>query len=216
MTIDVYSDVACPWCYIGKRRLDAALAQFGGEVDVNFRPYQLDPGAPETATPLRAHLERRFGPRVDAMLQHVSSVASGEGITMDWAQAVSVNTRTAHRLLRLARLEYGPAVERQLAEQLFALHFSRGGNVADHAELTAEAVAAGMDEQRVTAYLASAEGTEELAEAFEDARRRGIAAVPTFVFNGRHVVQGAQPAEVLADVLARVSAEEQASAEPTS
>lgn len=216
MTIDIYSDLACPWCYIGKRRLDAALAEFGGKVDVSFRPYQLDPGAPETATPLRAHLERRFGPRVDAMLQHVSSVASGEGITMDWMQAVSVNTRTAHRLLRLARLEYGPAVERQLAEQLFGLHFSRGGNVADHAQLTAEAVAAGMEEQRVAAYLASGEGAQELAQEFEHARRRGIAAVPTFVVNGRHVVQGAQPAEVLLDVLERVSAEESTAAEPTS
>lgn len=218
MKIDVYSDIVCPWCYIGERRLDTALTIFGKSenVEVTFRPYQLDPGAPETATPLVPHMEKRFGPRAGAMLRQVGSAAAGEGITMNWDAALSGNTRNAHRLLQLARAEYGPAVARALVGRLFDLHFTRGGDVVDHAQLTEEAVAAGMDRARVDAYLASNEGEQELTAAFEQARKRGITAVPTFVFNDTYAVQGAQPASALLEVLEKVAAEEEAAAGATS
>lgn len=216
MKIDVYSDIVCPWCYIGERRLDTALTIFekGKDVQVRFRPFQLDPGAPDTAMPLMARLEQRFGPRASGMLQQVSRAAAGEGITMNWESALAGNTRNAHRLLQLARAEYGPDTERTLVERLFALHFTNGGDVTDIAQLADEAVAAGMDRSRVEAYLASDEGQAELTAAFEDARRRGITAVPTFVFNDRYAVQGAQPAAALLEVLEKVAAEEAAAAEP--
>ncbi len=214
MKIDVYSDVVCPWCYIGERRLDAALQQFAGaeRVEVTFRPYQLDPGAGDEAAPLRPYLEKRYGPRAAAMLRHVSSAAAAEGITMDWDAALSGNTRTAHRLLRLAQVEYGADTQRALAERLFGLHFTRGGDILDAAQLTEEAVATGMDRARVEAYLASDEGATELADEFEQARKLGITAVPTFVFNGKYLVQGAQPAAALLEVLERVAAEDASSA----
>jgi predicted DsbA family dithiol-disulfide isomerase len=214
--IDVYSDIVCPWCYIGERRLDTALAIFekGANVDVRFRPFQLDPGAPDTGTPLLAYLQRRYGPRAGAMTHQVGRTAAGEGITIDWNAALAANTRDAHRLLQLARAEYGAEVERGLVERLFDLHFTRGGDGADHAQLTAEAVAAGMDGARVTAYLASDEGQQEVSAAFDEARRRGITAVPTFVFNDTYAVQGPQPAAALLDVLEKVAAEEAAAAEP--
>lgn len=214
MKIDVYSDVVCPWCYIGERRLAAALEKSGraGRAIVAFRPFQLDPGAPPEAAPLRAHLERRFGPRVDAMLRHVTAVAADEGITMNWDAALTGNTHSAHRLLQLALEEYGPGVQRALLERLFALHFTHGGDITDHTQLTVEAVAVGMSRARVEAYLASDEGSARLTEAFERARRRGITAVPTFVVNDRYVVQGAQPVGVLIEAFERIAAAEEAEA----
>jgi predicted DsbA family dithiol-disulfide isomerase len=214
MKIDVYSDVVCPWCYIGERRLDAALDAFAGgrDVEVTFRPFQLDPGAPETARPLRPHLEQRFGARAAAMLRHVSSAAAGEGITINWDAALSANTRTAHRLLRLALVEYGADTQRRLVERLFGLHFTHGGNIVDSAQLAEQAVAVGMARDRVEAYLASDEGAAELADEFERARKRGITAVPTFIVNDHYLVQGAQSVPALLEVLERVAAEEVAAA----
>src|SRR5687768_556922 len=156
MKVEIYSDVACPWCYIGERRFEAALAGLPGadEVEVVYRPYQLDPTAPERAVPERERLARRFGAAVDAKLAQVTSAAAGEGITFDWERALSVNTRTAHRLARLAELEYGPGVQRALMRGLFAAHFTEGGDVSDHEQLTRLAVGAGMEEERVRSYLA--------------------------------------------------------------
>src|SRR5690554_4302487 len=100
MKVEIYSDIVCPWCYIGDRRFARALAAFPGaaQVDVVYRPYQLDPDAPEEPIPLKSYLERRFGRPVDGMLQRVSETAREEGIEMDWDRALSVNTLTAHRL----------------------------------------------------------------------------------------------------------------------
>lgn len=206
MKVEIYADIVCPWCYIGERRFERALAEFpgGADVEVVYRPYQLDPGAPETARPLAEYLDARFGAAAGAMRARVTEVAAGEGITIDWDRALSVNTRTAHRLLRLAAREYGPAVQRSLMEALFAAHFTHGGDVGDHARLTALASSVGMDADRVAAYLASNEGAEALAAEFEDARARGVRAVPTFVFDGRYVVEGGQPTAVFLDVLRQV------------
>lgn len=194
MKVEIYSDIACPWCYIGERRFTRALEAFGPakNVDVVFRPYQLDPGAPAEARPLMDYLQGRFGAGVAAMLDRVTETASGEGITMDWENAKSVNTVTAHRLMGLAEREYDAKVQGRLAELLFALHFSEGEDVSDHETLARAAVSAGMDEERVRAYLASGEGLEEVEAEFEHARQLGIRAVPTFVFDGKFAVQGGQ------------------------
>jgi predicted DsbA family dithiol-disulfide isomerase len=206
MKVEIYSDVMCPWCYIGERRFTRALAAFPGSeaVEVVFRPYQLDPGAPEKAVPLKRYLTERYGPRSEAMLSQVSAAASGERITIDWENAQSVNTRTAHRLLRLAEREYGPDVQRALLERLFDAHFSKGGDVADTDLLTRLAVEAGMDEQRVRDYLASGEGAAELEREFDHARALGVRSVPTFVFDGQYAVEGAQPASTFLQVLEEV------------
>ena len=131
--IEIYSDVMCPWCYIGERRLERALAALppGERIDVAFRPYQLDPNAPETAVPLTQYLERRFGGRKDGMLDAVSQAAQGEGISIAWDRALSSNTRTAHRLPQWAVREGGPEVQRKLVGELFALHFTHGGNIGE-------------------------------------------------------------------------------------
>ena len=209
MKVEIYSDIACPWCYIGKRRFERALATYprAEELDVTFRAYQLDPSAPEAASPVKTYLERRFGRAPDAMIERVTENARDEGIEMDWDRAVAVNTITAHRLLRLAEHEFGAAVQRDLAERLFDAHFSRGGNIADHDLLTDLAVAAGMSADRVRSYLESGEGLAETHADLDHARRIGVQAVPTFVLDGKYAVQGAQPPSAFLQALEQVAAE---------
>ncbi len=215
MKVEIYSDISCPWCYIGEKRFSAALASFADvDVDVSFQPYQLDPGAPTTPRPLTAALRDKFGAHVQQMLDRVTGVARGEGIEMRWDQAVAVNTLTAHRLLRLALLEGGADVQRALAEKLFDAHFTSGGDVGDHALLAQLATSVGMDGARVRQYLESAEGLAETRAEIERARALGISAVPTFVFDDQYVVEGGQPSAVFADVLKQVAALEQANDEP--
>ncbi len=207
INVDVYSDIVCPWCYIGHRRLSTAIAALpeGVKVAVTFRPFQLDPGAPDTAEPLHARLQRKFGPRAGAMLAHVTAQATGEGLTMHWDQALSVNTRTAHRLLELARRERGATGQLALLEQLFQLYFTSGGNIADVEQLADAAARAGLDRAHVVAYLHSDDGVAELEAAFEHARRLGVESVPTFVLDGRYAVQGAQPATALVEAINEVA-----------
>ena len=215
MKVEIYSDIACPWCYIGEKRFAAALRSFADrEVDVSFRPYQLDPAAPTTPRPLIAALREKFGTNVQQMLDRVTGVARGEGIEMHWDRAVAVNTLTAHRLLRFALAEYGAEVQRALAEKLFDAHFSAGGDVGDHALLTTLAASVGMDADRVRRYLDSDEGLAETRAEIEHARELGVRAVPTFVFDGQYVVEGGQPAEVFADVLRQVATLEADQGEP--
>lgn len=207
MKVDIYSDVVCPWCYIGERRFARALAAFpdGEQVEVGFRPYQLDPDAPATPRPLIESLGRKFGSRVPEMLARVSEAARGEGIEMRWDDALAVNTLSAHRVLRLAEREHGPAVQRALAERLFDAHFSRGADISDAATLGELAAAAGMDADRVCAHLATDDGLREVVAEIEEAQRLGIRAVPTFVFDGKYLVEGGQPAPVFLQVLEEVS-----------
>jgi len=207
MKVEIYSDIACPWCYIGERRFMRALAAYpkADEVEVVFRSYQLDPSTPEEPMPMKEYLERRFGRPVEGMLSQVSENARGEGIEMVWDRAVAVNTLTAHRLLRLAEVEYGATLQRALAEKLFEAYFTRGGNIADHGLLTELAVSVGMDEARVRDYLASGEGLEETKAALDAAQQLGIRAVPTFVFEGKFAVQGAQSASTFLQALEEVA-----------
>jgi predicted DsbA family dithiol-disulfide isomerase len=207
MKVEIYSDVVCPWCYVGERRFGRALEAFPGadEVEVVFRPFQLNPDASDVAEPLSEYMAKRFGPRAAAMHGQVDAAGAGEGITFAWDRALSVNTRTAHRLLRLAEQEYGAEVQRALVERLFDLHFTQGGDLSNPEQLADEAAAVGMDRSRARAYLASDEGVRELEAEFEAAREIGVRAVPTFVFDGTWAIEGAQPTERFAEALAEVS-----------
>ena len=213
MKVEIYSDIACPWCYIGERRFADALAQHAGPaVDVVFRPYQLDPAAPATPRPLVDALRQKFGANVQQMLGRVTEAASEEGIEMHWDRAVAANTLTAHRLLRLALHEYGADVQRALAERLFDAHFTAGGDVGDRALLTDLAVASGMERARTRAYLESDEGLAETRAEIEEAQQLGVRAVPTFVFDEKYIVEGGQPPAVFTDVLRQVAAHADGSA----
>lgn len=207
MKVEIHSDIVCPWCYIGERRLARALEQSEGldDVEVVFRPFQLDPGAPPTPVPTAEYLEERFGSVAGTMQDRVSAAAEGEGISFAWDRMLSVNTRRAHRLLGLAEREYDAATQRALVERLFDLHFTRGGDVSDVGRLVDEASEVGMERERVEAYLASDEGTLELERDLRRAREAGVRAVPTFVFDGTWAIEGAQPTEVLRRALEQVA-----------
>ncbi|GAC1647629.1 MAG: DsbA family oxidoreductase [Gemmatimonadaceae bacterium] len=209
LKVEIYSDVACPWCYIGKRRFERAIASFpdAGEVDVVYRPFQLDPTAPTAAIPLPIRLEQKFGAQARAMAAHVATAAQGEGIEMHIDRGLSVNTFASHRLMQLVLRDHGSTVQRQVAEGLFDAYFVRGANVGDAVQLADIAAAAGLDRGRVLLYLRSDDGLDELHAELTAARGRGITAVPTFIFDERYSIRGAQPPAVLLQALQHVARE---------
>jgi predicted DsbA family dithiol-disulfide isomerase len=137
----------------------------------------------------------------------VAKLGLDEGVKFDFDRALHVNTLAGHRLLRLAELEYGTSVQAALKEKLFAARFAEGGDVGDHTQLTELAVSAGMDRERVAAYLDSREGTEEVLAQITQARELGISSVPTFVFEGQWAVSGAQESSTFLRVLEQVAAQ---------
>ena len=208
--IDIYSDVACPWCYLGKRRLDQALERFDGDVRVRWRPYQLDPSAPADPTPLQPALAEKFGglDRVLAMNDQLAELGRAAGLDYRFADAQHVNTFPAHRLAWYAERE-GRGIE--VTDGLFRAYFTEGRNVADPAVLLAVGVAAGLDEQALAAFLDSDEGTAEVTAELAEARELGITGVPTFVLAGKYAVSGAQEPDTLLEVLNEVQRRESAS-----
>jgi predicted DsbA family dithiol-disulfide isomerase len=209
LKLEVWSDIACPWCYVGKRRFERALSAFpkAAEVEVVYRPYQLDPSAPTTASSHREYLNRRYGPDSARMDARVAGVGADEGIAFDFDRALHVNTLDGHRLLRLADLRYGSEVQLALAEKLFAARFTEGGNVGDREQLVALAAAVGMDRERAAAYLASDEGTKDVLAQIEDAQALGVSSVPTFVFEDQWAVTGAQETSTFLRVLEQIAAQ---------
>lgn len=215
MKVEVYSDIACPWCYIGKHRFERALAAFPGaeSVEVVFRPYQLDPGAPQVASSHREYLNQRYGPDSAQMDARVAQLGRGEGIAFDFDKALHVNTLDGHRLLRFALIEHGPSVQAALKEKLLAARFAEGGDVGDHEQLVDAAATVGMDRAQTAAFLASDEGRQQVLEEIAEAQAMGVSSVPTFVFDGRWAVSGAQDSDTFLRVLEQVSAQERDEAE---
>ncbi|MET1061051.1 MAG: DsbA family oxidoreductase [Nocardioides sp.] len=211
MIIEVWSDVVCPWCYIGKRRLESALAEFPHEVEVVWRSFQLDPGAPAVPTETVAEsLGRKYGggPEGGArMIDNVEAVAAEEGLVYRLHQAQRANTIDAHRLLHLALEQGGPTLQGTLKEALLAAYFTDARNVADHAVLRDVAVTAGVDPERVDAVLATTEYRDEVFADIEQAQAYGATGVPFFVIDRKYGVSGAQAADTFRQVLDRAWAD---------
>jgi len=207
MRIEVWSDVVCPWCYIGKRRLERALDSFehAGDVEVVYRSFELDPTAPTQATePVVDVLVRKYGggrEKARAMMARVSDVAAGEGLEYHLDRTLRGNTVAAHRLLHLALDEHGPRVQATLKEALMAAYFTRVEDVADPAVLRQVATDAGLDQVRVDEVLGDDEYVGAVHDDVAQARALGATGVPFFVVDRRYGVAGAQPVEVLLEVL---------------
>jgi predicted DsbA family dithiol-disulfide isomerase len=211
MQIEIWSDVVCPWCYIGKRRLERALGEFehADEVEVTWRSFQLNPDAPAKAVPTLEYLTQRFGPQAQAMTARVAEIGEGEGLTLDSASALTVNTLEAHRLLHLAAdLGIGDAAK----ERLLRAHFSEGADLSDHETLTKLMVEAGADEARVREVLAGTEYAEAVQADIDMARRLGANGVPFFVIDRKYGISGAQAAETFLHALRTAYAAEDAAA----
>jgi predicted DsbA family dithiol-disulfide isomerase len=204
MRVEIWSDVVCPWCYIGKRRFERALARFPhtDELDVVFRPFQLDPGAPAVPTPVLDAYSRKFGgPEVARQIvERVTAAAAGEGLEFHLEVAQRANTLDAHRVLDLALTR---GVQPEVKERLLHAYFSEGRDVADHPTLIELGAEAGLDPPEVAGMLAGDDRREAVIAARREAAALGIAAVPTYVIAGRWAVPGAQDPEVFEQVLAR-------------
>ena len=203
MEIEIYADVVCPWCWIGKRRLEQALASYDGEVTVRYRPFQLDPTPVTEPKPLVEALGAKFGgrERAESMVAQVSQVGASVGLDMRFDRAVAANTFEAHRLIRFAT-ERGRATE--MIDALYRAHFSDGVDVGSTDALVKLASGAGLDETEVRDHLESNAGRREVAADLAAAHQLGVTSVPTFVLAGKYAVTGAQEPETLLAALREV------------
>jgi predicted DsbA family dithiol-disulfide isomerase len=216
--IEIYADVVCPWCYLGKRRLEAALARSPNpfEAILRWRPFQLDPDLPRTATPKLTWLAPRYGgvDRARAAMARVSRVAEPEGLSFDFERALIANTFDAHRLLWFAdqpeSVFAGATAHTQpeLVEALHRAHFTDGLDIADRRVLADLAEEVGLDRERVERLLATNEATADVRGQLARAYDLGITSVPTFVFAGTYAVTGAQDVRAMTAVLAEVARRE--------
>ncbi|SCF37253.1 Predicted dithiol-disulfide isomerase, DsbA family [Micromonospora matsumotoense] len=209
MEIEIYADVVCPWCYIGKRRFEQALASYDGEVTVRYRPFQLDPTPVTAPQPLLDALAAKFGgqERAQSMAGQVTQVAAEVGLTLNFDRAVSANTFDAHRLVRFAD---GHGRAGDVVEALYRAHFTDGVDVGSPEALVALAVSVGLDETETREHLASNAGRREVAADLAAAHQLGVSSVPTFVLAGKYGVTGAQEPETLLAALTEVAQRESA------
>ena len=208
LTIDVVSDVVCPWCFIGKRHLDKALTEWraahpDGEVTVNWHPFFLNPDTPAGGEPYRPFLEKKFGgPQGLAEIwQRVREAGKPAGVDFAFEKIeLRANTLLAHRLIHYAqKIDSNNAAK--LIEALFAAQFLDGRHVGDRAILAEIAGACGFDAAAVKAYLDGDEDAEAVKADADQSRRMGISGVPFFVFNQKLAASGAQPPEALLGVM---------------
>ena len=204
MKIEIWSDVACPWCYIGKRRFEAALAGFPHRdaVEVKWRSYQLDPTLPEhyDGTELD-YLSTRKGlapQQVSQMFEHVATQAKGEGLDYRFDKVVVANSFTAHRLIHLAAAH---GKQDAAKERLLSDHFEHGQDIGSQEYLTALGQDLGLDSTEVAELFSTDKYADDVRFDFEEARALGISGVPFFVIDRKFGLSGAQPSETFAAAL---------------
>ncbi|SCL22917.1 Predicted dithiol-disulfide isomerase, DsbA family [Micromonospora nigra] len=209
MEIDIYADVVCPWCWIGRRRLETALASYDGTVSVRHRPFQLDPSPVPQSRPLLDAMADRFGGRDRArqMFARVAEVGAEVGLTLDFDRAVAANTFDAHRLIRWAT---GRGRATETVDALYRAYFAEGVDVGSREALAAVAAGVGLDSTQARRHLDSDADVAELRGELVEARKVGITSVPTFVLAGKYAVTGAQESETLLAALSEVDRRESA------
>jgi predicted DsbA family dithiol-disulfide isomerase len=213
LSIDVVSDVVCPWCYIGKRKLEAALAQLAQRepslnVAVRWHPFQLNPDLPPAGIPRASYLAAKFGggKRAADIYARVTAVGADVGIAFDFARIeMQPNTLDAHRLIAWAQQHANPPspdAADALVEHLFRAYFVDGRFIGDREQLVSIASGAGYDAAEVRAMLTSGEGLDATSAEDREARDTGINGVPFFIFNGRTAVSGAHDPATLLEAIA--------------
>ena len=217
VTVEVWSDVVCPWCYIGKRKFASGLAQVRAELaetgvdvafDVSYHPYQLDPtAAPGAAGPVIEAYARKFGgpEQAAAIIANVSERAAEVGLEFRMDRALRANTLLAHRLIWLAGRPDSPVAQDAMKERLLRAYFHDGVNIGDPEVLVDCAAEVGFDRDTVEEFLASERGIDEVRAELDVAHDNGITAVPTYVVNGRWAIPGAQEAETFGQVLRKMA-----------
>ena len=214
MIVEVWSDVACPWCYIGKRRFEHALAGFDGadDVAVTWRSFQLDPTIPRgVRTPHDRSLADKFGVSADhvrVMNERVTALAADEGLVYDFDRYITVNTLDAHRMTHLAKAHgLGP----EMHERLFRAQFVEGGILDDPDTLVRLAAEVGVPTEIARRVAETDEYTAEVADDIREAHRLGVSGVPFFAIDRRFGISGAQPTELFREALEQAREASQAS-----
>ncbi|MER5432429.1 DsbA family oxidoreductase [Streptomyces sp. NPDC002588] len=204
LRIDVWSDVVCPWCYIGKRRLETALGRFehADEVELHWHSFQLDPAHPKghRRSVFETLAQKTGAPlaQIGAMTRQVSELATAEGLTYDLQRAVSVNTIDAHRLSHLAAAH---GLGDQMHERLLRAHLCEAEIVDDADTLVRLGAEVGVPEDETRRMLTGDEYAESVQADFREARAYGATGVPFFVLNRAYAVSGAQPADTFLSAL---------------
>lgn len=198
MKVEIWSDVVCPWCYIGKRRFERALEGFEGDVEVTWRSFQLDPGEPQVlSVPLDESLASKYRmslPEAREMMAQMTRTAAAEGLAFDFSRAQRGNTLDAHRLLHLAA-QHG--VQAEMKERLLRAYMSEGRAISNRDELAELAGDVGLDPDEVAGMLAGDTFTDAVRQDALRARELGIQGVPFFLLDGKVGISGAQPPELL-------------------
>jgi predicted DsbA family dithiol-disulfide isomerase len=217
VTVEVWSDVVCPWCYIGKRKFASGLSQVQAELteagvdvsfDVSYHPYQLDPtAAPGAAGPVIEAYAKKFGgqERAEAIIANVSERAAEVGLDFRMDRALRANTLLAHRVIWLAGQPDSPVAQDATKERLLRAYFHDGLDIGDPDVLADCAAEVGFDRAETYEFLVSERGTDEVRAELDLANDNGITAVPTYVINGRWAVPGAQEPETFAQVLRKMA-----------
>jgi predicted DsbA family dithiol-disulfide isomerase len=205
--VDVVSDVVCPWCYVGKKRLEGALALIDDvDVSVRFRPFFLNPWIPREGIARDKYLEAKFG-SVEAykgIASNVAQAAASEGLEYNSAQiSRQPNTTDCHRLIYWAEQR---GVSAAMKQRLMDLYFKEGADLTDADVLVQAAADCGLDPAEIRARLASEEDVEMIAQAAQAAANAGVTGVPTFILGGKYAVSGAQPSDQLASAIRQVAA----------
>jgi len=202
MQIDIVSDTVCPWCFIGKRRIERAMAlRPDVKFDVVWRPYRLDPSIPREGVDRRAYLKAKFGdsPRTSAMGEAIRSEGEREGIAFAFDKiARSPNTLDSHRLIRWSA---NAGKQDQIVERLFQAYFIEGQDIGNSAVLSEVAAKAGMDGALVARLLAGDADLVSVEREAGLANEMGITGVPTFIFDSKFMISGAREAELLVRVI---------------
>jgi predicted DsbA family dithiol-disulfide isomerase len=207
MRVEIWSDVVCPWCYVGTRRFSAALERFdrGADVDVAYRAFELDPTVPAGGMDLAEYLARKFGGPAASDRAHdrLAQVGAEAGIDFRWEGKRRVNTFDAHRLAAWAEGVGGVEARAALEQRLFRAYFTDNLDVADHRVLgwLAEDVGLGLDASLAAEALATGAGADQVRSEEAKATELGISAVPTFVIEGRWAIPGAQDVDTFVRIL---------------
>lgn len=205
-TIDIWSDIACPWCYIGKRRLETALADYDGDVDITYHSFELSPDTPidfeGTSADFLAHHKGMPLEQVEQMLGQMTELAAAEGLDYHFENVHQTKTLAAHQLLHHAKAN---GVQIAMKERLLKAYFVEGRHIGKIDELVALAAEVGLDADEVRTALEAGTYADDVAADIAQAGAYGIQGVPFYVFDGKYGVSGAQAPEVFTDVLAKVN-----------
>ena len=202
LTIDIVSDVVCPWCYLGEKRLEQALAEEAGPIVVRWRPYQVDPTIPEGGLDRAEYMEKKFGKsgRLQSVHDNLTRLGAEVGLPFAFDKITrSPNTLDAHRLIRWAA---SAGVQSRVVDRLFEAYFVEGRDIGDRVVLTEIAAECGLDADLVERLLAEGADSEVVRQEVEQAQAMGVSGVPFFIFAGRLGVPGAQEPSALRQAMA--------------